>query len=169
MNKLAEMVFLSEIALQSKIARRAGDRLRATHDHFDELEVWSSIQLILVAAANVSKILWPHREFEARGEILRKLLNVDQDNLLSARKFRNHFEHYDERIENWFKEQPSAVYRDLDIDPFKSIWGITDTNKNRAYDPLKQTITFRGESLDLAAVLDALEEIRLKCSPYILT
>ncbi len=41
MNKLAEMVFLSEIALQSKIARRAGDRLRATHDHFDELEVWS--------------------------------------------------------------------------------------------------------------------------------
>jgi len=168
MNKLAEMVFLSEIALQSKIAQRAGDRLRATRDHFDKLEVWCSIQLILVAAANVSKILWPRKKYESRGEILRKLLNVNQNNLLSDRKFRNHFEHYDERIENWFNEQPSAVYRDLEINPFKSIWGIPDHNKNRAYDPLKQTITFRGELLDLGAVLNELEEIQHKCSPYTL-
>lgn len=160
------MVFLSEIVFQSKIAQRASDRLRATRDHFDKLEVWSSIQLILVAAANVSKILWPQKKYKSRGDLLRKLLNVDQNNLLSDRRFRNHFEHYDEKIENWFKDQPSAVYRDLEIDPFKSIWGITDHNKNRTYDPIKQTITFRGESLDLEEVLNALEEIRLKCSPY---
>ncbi len=168
MNKLAEMVFLSEVALQSKIAHRAGDRLRAALDHFDALEVWCSIQLILVAAANVSKILWPEKKYKLRGEKLRKLLNVDQNNILSDRKFRNHFEHYDDRIEKWFEKQPSAVYRDLEIDPFKSIWGITDHNKNRAYDPLKQTITFRGESLDLGEVLKVLGEIRLKCSTYTL-
>jgi hypothetical protein len=169
MNELAKMVFLSEIALQSKIAQRAGERLQATRDHFDKLEVWSSIQLILVAAANVSKILWPEKKYTSRGEKLRSILNIEQNNLLADRKFRNHFEHYDDRIERWFNEQPSAVYEDLEINPFQSIRGITDHNKNRLYNPIIQTIEFRGESFHLGKLLKTLEEIGLKCSPHTLT
>jgi hypothetical protein len=165
MKELAEMVFIGEIVLQSKIAQTAGKRLPSPHDHFDHIEVWCAIQSVLVAAGNVSKILWPHKKCAARGEYLRKLLNVDKSNLLSDRKLRNHFEHYDERIEDCFKGQSSAVYSDLAIDPFnKSIWG----NQHRAYNPLTQTVTFRGESFNLAAVLDALEEIRIKCRPFAL-
>ena len=55
---LSEMVFISEIVLQSKIAELAAKRLSAIKDNFDQIEVWSSIQSILVAAGNVSKILW---------------------------------------------------------------------------------------------------------------
>jgi hypothetical protein len=168
MKPLAELVFIGEIVLQSKIAQRAAERLLATHDHFDEIEVWCSIQLILMAAGNVSKILWPQKKYVARGEMLRKLLNVDKSNLLSDRKFRNHFEHYDERIEDWFKGQSSAVYKDLAIDPFEPIWGRNLDNRHRVYNPLTKTLTFRGESVDLAAVLKALEEIRLKCSQFAL-
>jgi hypothetical protein len=168
MKPLAEMVFIGEIVLQSKIAKRAAERLLATRDNFDHVEVWCSIQSILVAAGNVSKILWPQKEYAARGEQLRKLLNIDEGNLLSDRKFRNHFEHYDERIEDWFEKNPSAVYMDLTIDPFKPIWGRNFANRHRVYDPLTQTLTFRGESVDLAAVLKAIEEIRLKCSQFAL-
>ncbi|MDD4013970.1 MAG: hypothetical protein PHW14_07245 [Candidatus Omnitrophica bacterium] len=169
MKALAETVFIGEIVLQSKIAELAAKRLSAIKDNFDQIEVWSSIQSILVAAGNVSKILWPQKEHEARGERLRELLKVDDNNILSDRKFRNHFEHYDERIEDWFKKQSSAVYSDLAVDPFKSIWGNVPTNQHRAYDPLAQTLTFRGESFDLAAVLKELKEIRIKCSGFVLT
>ena len=67
MKALQEMVLIGEIVLQSKIARRAADRLKATHDNFDQVEVWCSIQSILVAAGNVSKILWPSKkEYKTR-------------------------------------------------------------------------------------------------------
>ena len=161
MKELAELVFISEIVMQSKIAERAAERLVTCEDY---VEKWSAIQSILVAAANVSRILWPQRKTSAaRGKILRTLLNVDDRNLLADRNLRNHFEHYDERIEKWFEENCSAVYMDLRIDPFKSIWGPNPANFHRGYNPMTQTLTFRGESVDLAAILKALEEIRHKC------
>ena len=68
MKALAEIIFVGEIVKQAKVAKRAAERLQATTDHFDELEVWCSIQSILVAAGNVSKILWPSQKYTARGE-----------------------------------------------------------------------------------------------------
>jgi len=168
MKALAEMVFIGEIVLQSKIAELAAKRLSAIKDNFDQIDVWSSIQSILVAAGNVSKILWPSKEYEERGERLRELLKVSDNNILSDRSLRNHFEHYDDRIEKWFKGKSSAVYSDLAVDPFKSISGNVPSNHHRAYDPLTQTLTFRGESFDLAAVLKELKEIRIKCRDFVL-
>jgi hypothetical protein len=171
MNSLAEMVFIFEIVQQVKFAKRASERLMAASnsDHFDDLEVWSSIQSILIAAGNVSKILWPSRKTSAaRGERLRFLLKVEDQNLLSDRRFRNHFEHYDERIEDWFEKSPSAVYTDLSISPFKSIWGDYASSHHRAYNPLTQTLTFRGESVDFVILLNALEDIRNKCRGFVL-
>jgi len=168
MKPLEEIVFLGEIVWQIKIAQRAKDRLNPT----DRIEVWSAIQLILIAAANVSKILWPPEKYKVRGEHLRKLLKIDDFNILFNRDFRNHFEHYDERMEAWFSEQPSAVYTDLVIDPLTSIWGDDpklSTNKNRVYNPVTMFLTFRGESIDLAAILKALEDILSKCSGLVLT
>lgn len=165
---LSEMVLLSEIVLQSKIAELAAKRLSAIKDNFDQVEVWSSIQSILVAAGNVSKILWPSTEYIERGERLRELLKVYDNSILSDRSLRNHFEHYDDRIEKWFNGKSSAVYSDLAIDPLKSMRRNVPSNHNRAYDPLTQTLTFRGESFDLAAVLKELKEIRIKCRHFVL-
>ena len=161
---LAELVFIGEIVNQAKFADRAAEHLKTTTDDADPVEIWGAIQSILIAAANVSKILWPPRKTSAvRGDTLRKLLDVDDRNPLSDRSLRNHFEHYDERIENWFKGECSAVYIDSRIDPFDSVWGRNPANIHRGYDPLTKTLTFRGESTDLAAILGALEGIRHKC------
>ncbi len=166
---LSETVFIGEIVLQSKIAELAAKRLLAIKDNFDQIEVWSSIQSILVAAGNVSKILWPQeKKYAVRGKRLRELLKVDDNNMLSDRRLRNHFEHYDDRIEKWFKGKSSAVYSDLAVDPLKSMRRNFPTNHHRAYDPLTQTLTFRGESFDLAAVLKELKEIRIKCRHFVL-
>ena len=167
MTELKEIVFIEEIVQQSKIAQRAAERLQETNNNFDQVDVWGSIQSILIAAGNVSKILWPHKKYKSRGEKLRKLLNIDETNLLSDRKFRNHFEHYDERIEVWFQNNPSAVYRDLAMNPSLYGFGFT-SNNHRAYNSFDNTLIFRGESLDLGEVLKALEKIRLGCSNYVL-
>ena len=158
---LAEQVLVGEIVTQSKFAANAAGRLAESSD---PIEVWSSIQSILVAAANVSKILWPTRKpYNQRGKQLRDLIGVDDHNLLSDRSFRNHFEHYDERIEDWFDGNDSAVYMDSKIEPFEpSPWSLPRLF-HRSYNPLSQILSFRDESIDLAAVLAALAEIREKC------
>ena len=50
MNELQKLVLIGEIVLQSKIAHRAAERLQATHDNFDNVETWGSIQSILVCS-----------------------------------------------------------------------------------------------------------------------
>ena len=163
---LAEMALIGEIVTQSKFAEKAADQLAKSSD---SVEVWGSIQSILVAAANVSKILWPARKrYMARGKQLRELLGVDDDNLLSDRTLRNHFEHYDERIEDWFDNNKSAVYMDSRIDPFEPTPFSLPQLFHRSYNPTSRTLSFRNESIDLAAVLAALAEIREKCRFFVL-
>lgn len=152
--------------LQSKIALRAAERLEAPSIDVDkQVETWSSVQSILVATANVSKILWPTLKYKARGEKLRQILRVENNNILSNRNFRNYFEHYDEQIDELFKNRSSAVYTDLAMNP--SLSGVGDTG-HRGYNSFNNTLIFRGKSLDLAEVLKALQEILSNCKPYAL-
>lgn len=167
MNGIQDMAFLSEIVLQVKIARRAAERLEATQNNFDHIEVWCSIQSILGAIGNISKILWPEKKYKIRGERLRQMLKVEDENVLSDRKFRNNFfEHYDARIEEWYSNNSNGVYIDLAMNP--SLPG-RNLNTHRGYNSFNNTLEFRGEVLDLNDILKALEKIFEKCKPYTLT
>lgn len=168
MKEIQDLTFLSEIVLQVKIATRSAKRLEATKDNFDNIEVWCSIQSILGAAGNISKILWPpDKKYKLRGERLRKMLEVDDDNALSNRKFRNNFfEHYDARIEKWFSNHSSVVYIDLAMNP--SFPG-RNLNSHRGYNSFNNTLEFRGEKLDLNVILNAMENIFKNCKPFTLT
>lgn len=168
MKEFSYMVFLSEIILQVRIAERAAERLPIEPGNFDHIEVWCSIQSILGAAGNVSKILWPQlKESKDRGGKLRRLLGIDEKNIIADRKFRNHFEHYDDRIEKWFDNQSGGVYVDLAFNPIKPTpWDIPQFY-HRAYNQVERIVTFRGETLDLKEVLNVLAEIKLKCKAYI--
>ncbi|MCD8739359.1 hypothetical protein LT679_01985 [Mucilaginibacter roseus] len=170
MNGLQQMVPIGEIVLQTKIAKRAAERLHATHDVFDNIETWCSIQSILVAAGNVSKILWPNQRYKTRGEELRKLLQVKPDNPLSNRTFRNHFEHYDERVEEYFQVNSQGVYTDQAMNPYlnSGLFGHIPTHTHRGYNSFNNTLVFRDEILDLTEILTALDELLNSCKPYTL-
>lgn len=167
MNGIQDMAFCGEIVLQVKIARRANERLEATKDNFDHIEVWCSIQSILVAAGNISKILSPSdKKYKKRGDRLRQMLKVEDDCVLLDRKFRNSFfEHYDSRIDEWFEKHPTGVYIDLAMNP--SFLG-PNLNTHRGYNSFNNTLEFRGEILDLNAILLAMEKIFENCKSYTL-
>ena len=168
LSPLAETVFIGEIVKQSNFADIAADKL-VMQSESDSDEIWGAIQSILVAAANVSKILWsPNKKYKARGNYLRELLGIDDDNVLSNRTLRNHLEHYDERIEKWFDTNSSAAYFDAKIDPFEKTAMSLPQFFHRTYNPITREITFRHESFDLAAILDALAKIREKSGAFAL-
>ncbi|WP_445719316.1 hypothetical protein [Flavobacterium sp.] len=167
MNGIQDMAFCSEIVLQVKIARRASERLEATKDNFDHIEVWCSIQSIFVAAGNISKILSPpDKKYKLRGDRLRQMLKVEEDCVLLDRKFRNNFfEHYDSRIEEWFEKYPTGKYVDLAMNPSFSGRNL---NTHRGYNLFNNTLEFRGEILDLDSILIAMEKIFENCKSYTL-
>jgi hypothetical protein len=71
--------------------------------------IWYSIQSLLVASANTSKLLWPERKFDLRGQQLRSSLKVPQDSSLKSRDFRNHFEYFDERLEDGLTRHKATI------------------------------------------------------------
>lgn len=165
MKEFKDLIFISEILLQSKIAQRAFERLQATHKNFDQLEVWCSIQSILVSTGNISKILWSSKN-QSRSKRLREILKVEADSIILDRKFRNHFEHYDERIDERYNERMGGLYIDLAMNP--SFNGGFDENNNRGYNSFDNSLIFRGERLDLNKVLISLIEVHNNCKLYVL-
>lgn len=169
MKGLQDWILIDEIVLQARIAQKASERLKVAYNKADKIEVWSSIQSILGSTANVSKILWPARQqYKDRGIRLRQILKVQDDNILSERKFRNYFEHYDEQIDGWFENQDGGLYEDLSMNPsLRTIWDDDlPPRGNRGYNSFDNTVVFRGEILNLNKVFKALEKLIENCKPY---
>jgi|SRR5690606_2513826 len=121
---------------------------------------------ILIVVGNVSKILWPpNKGYKHSGKRLRQMLRIKDDNPISDRKFRNHFEHFDERIEDWFKHSPNGLYIDQAMNPSLRSEGLT-LNTHRGYNSFNNTLMFREEILNLDEVLAALGEIHNICCQY---
>jgi hypothetical protein len=69
------------------------------------------VQTILVSAANLSKMFWGIKPAtEAKRRPLRRSLGVTKRSPLYNRTLRNHFEHFDEKLEAWFDTSLDRTY-----------------------------------------------------------
>ena len=142
MKAFKDMIFISEVLLQSKIAQRAFERLQATHKNFDHLEAWFSIHQFLFQQGIYPGFFGQAMD-KLREKRLREKLQAEADNILSDRKFRNHFEHYDERIEERFNNRSGSVCIDLARNP--SFNGDFNGNNNPGISSFNNSLVFCGE------------------------
>lgn len=77
----------------------AGREQATRIDHHKGI-IWLSLTSILNAAGNISKLLWGNEEAEIRSQLRQILAQPErwEDSPLGERRFRNHFEHQDERL-----------------------------------------------------------------------
>jgi hypothetical protein len=130
-------------------------------------QFWYSVQSFLVAVANISKILWPSApcnsslppEVDARRVTLRRLLSIDETSVLKPREFRNHFEHYDFRIEEWAKKTTDFTIVDSNVVPSYIIAGYSKNPRMRNFDPDTFVLTFKNRSYQFLAVVDAVRKL----------
>jgi hypothetical protein len=152
-----QQVFLGEIEWQSAIALEAMSRLRQSITTPDLSFFY--IQAFLVAAANVSKLLWTTAN-ATRGDELRKLLNVTDDSPIASKTLRNHFEHFDERIERWVKQSTRHNFIDRNVfSGGRGIVGAEEIDILRNLNSATLTITFWGETYNLPQVEEALKKV----------
>src|SRR5258708_2197610 len=145
MDRRIQFAFVCEVHRQCKFTLLAAEDLRASlmqEPWPDHDRIWMSIQAILIAVGNVSKVLWPSRaQGRDRGQELCALFEVDDNSPLSSRLFRNHFEHFDERLESWASEEHPMLC-DANIGPAGMFGKIDPRSYLRHFDPDTFTLMF---------------------------
>ena len=127
-------------------------------------QVWFGLQGILVSAANASKLLWGSRAepvLETRRP-LRESVSVTDDSPLSSRRLRNDFEHFDERLEDWFGASEDHIYIGRAIGPKGSIVSIRGKEPEQLFgqfDPTTATVAFWERSVIVNDVVAEAERI----------
>lgn len=116
MNEYLERVFKLELRRQSEFAATAFQDLDQALASNDMTRIWYSVQALLIAVGNISKVLWPpNPTYECRGAALRDSLGVQEQSPLAPRSFRNHFEHFDERLEAWAASSKRHNFADSNV------------------------------------------------------
>ena len=159
--------------LQFEVERQCGFVLMAAEDIRralgcnDSGRVWYSVQALLVAAANVSKLLWPPgRDLRKRGETLRDSLLVGDDSPIRGRGLRDAFEHFDERIEKWAQSSPRGAFVDSNIGLAGRIEIDAKSEKDylRNFEPATWTVTFWGDSYHLIPLVEAIRSLQQRAA-----
>jgi hypothetical protein len=152
-------IFQKEVEHQCKFALMANDdivRALSTHN-FDQL--WYSVQAFLIAVGNISKLLFSKADLPKRGIELRQSLSVSDDSPLAPRKFRNYFEHFDQRLEKWIISSKRHNFVDSSVITPNSIVGIDQMDYLRNFDPTNFAVTFRGDIYPLKPVIEAVQKL----------
>lgn len=165
---MVKAIFVREIDLQCgfglKAAAGIGDGLRSR----DIEAVFLACQELLDAAGCVSRIFWPSSDQSAsRGDELQKLLGVASNSPLSSRAFRNHFEHFDERIEEWASSTSRHNFVDTGIFTPGAVVGIDLGDTLRVLDPSTLRLTFRGEAFELRPLVSEIQRLRVSTSKMV--
>lgn len=163
-------IFQSELALQCQFVLLGAANLNAALvGEISHMRVWLALQEILVAAANISKLLWGSRtgretermKREATRQPLRESVGISDDSCLRSPALRNDFEHFDERIEAWVKKDPQRIYIGRSIGPPQSIvieGGIPEQRFGN-FDPSTAMATFWDTEASIQDIVTEVQQI----------
>lgn len=162
MNSLAIFYFYHEIAEQCMFAKMAKIDLktcRTTDTHGLNREYYF-LQSLLIALGNISKILWPiKKRNDKRGNELRTALNVKDDSALKDRDLRNLFEHFDEKMDEWFKADDRHGFSDRNVGSTEGVIVPSAIEPLRTFDPETWTLTCLGKEFKLRPAIQAVNEL----------
>ncbi|MCY1684009.1 hypothetical protein [Kocuria sp. SL71] len=128
---------------------------------------WAGIQGFLTATANVSKTLWgtEGRKFVVSRQPLREALGVSDDSPLASRDLRNHLDHFDERLDEWYATSESHNFVDFYIGPPGSLGlDLDPRDMFRQFDQTENIITFWGENHPIGPIVAALQDLLPRAS-----
>lgn len=140
-------------AAKAEALERVREAARPTTD------IWYAIQNLLIAAGNLSKLLWGAGNAEANRKPWRDSLGVTDDSVLRDRGLRNHFEHFDEKLEAWYKVSERRNFVGRNIGPQNMIQGLDEAERFHHFDPSTGLVTFWAQSLSLPKIVAEIARI----------
>lgn len=122
--------------------------------------VWHSLLGVLAASANVSRMFWSPGGDRERCDALRLMFDVRETSPIKSRALRNHFEHFDERLDDWcerLSKEGSLSIVDRFIGPPRPDAGRFEVLRYLDGDEL--TFEYLGEIVELEPLVAELRRI----------
>jgi hypothetical protein len=146
-------ILQGEVQFQCRAVLDAGGRLQQAVPTRDVEMVFVALQGVLVASANLSKLLWGSGgRRDAERIRLRESLAVADDSPLRDPQLRNDFEHFDERVELWFETSTNRNYIGRYVGPYGGIVGPATGDRFQHFDPVTGEATFWDHSVNVAVI-----------------
>ena len=134
-----------------------------------ETDPFGPAQALIHHAAAVSRMFWPpgsrdkhaRQRSQRRGEALRKAIGITKEHPVQNRALRDHFEHFDERLDDWAERSKNRNIVKHLVGPRNAIGGdaISDEDIIHHYDPAEKVYAFRGEKFDVQLLASGLTDI----------
>ncbi len=154
--------FQRQVKFQCECVLVAAQEIDAALTRHDDHAVFCALQALLGAAANTSKALWgvhKTKKVLAARAFLRASLQVADNSPLHPRDMRNHYDHFDERLDEWWATSKRHNIVDMGIMNRAAIRGIDDIDRFRAFDPQTGDATFAGDDFNIKAIVDEVKRI----------
>jgi len=175
MDEFIEGIYIRELLVQCQYAVDAVKRMNEILTaRGSPSEFFREAGDFLQHSSAVSRLLWPpggtsrtkKKRAKKRGAHLRQTLKVEDGHVLRTRTLRDHFEHIDERLDEWAETSPNKNIVDNMIGPRAAIGGdaIKDQDIFRLFDPASKLIVFRGERFDVQGLVDGLADVQSKAT-----
>lgn len=143
------------------LAKDGIDRSCANIYSISTTELFFSIQNFLTAFGNIHKILYGSggKKFKERSE-LRSTVGMENDEIFHSALMRNHYEHIDSRIDQWWSETGGRVFVDGNITNGSPDFGVVNRlSLFRNYDIKLGLATFWGDSHDIKGIAEYVNQI----------
>jgi hypothetical protein len=175
MDEFIEGIYLRELVAQCEFGVGSVQRMnKVLENRGSPSEFFREAGDFLQHSSAVSRLLWPpggnsrqkKKRAKQRGAHLQKALEIADDHCLKDRTLRDHFEHFDERLDDWAETSPHKNIVDNMIGPRNAIGGdaIRDQDIMRLFDPATKTLIFRGQKFDVQALVTGLTDIQAKAN-----
>lgn len=153
-------LFQGQVAKQCFSALMAAEMAQGALNAANQDVFWASIQNCLTAVANISKALWGQAgKYDGDRKLLRDSLGVTDDSPLKPTSMRNNFEHFDERLDDWYTNSANKNYGDYIIGPPNTVQGLADTDMFRVFDTTTAEIVFWGKRYNLKVIVDEVKRL----------
>jgi hypothetical protein len=147
-------MFHHQIVNQCAFADMAAHYLKTALRTDDTWNTFYSLQNLLASAANLSNAFWGQGGALANERApLRKSLDVLDSSPLRPTIFRNHFEHFDECLDRWWKLSTRHNQVDFAIAPQSALQNVDHVDCIRMFDPDAYIATFWGDTFDVKAIM----------------
>jgi hypothetical protein len=162
-----QYAFEAEVLHQWDFVRGALDLMNAALRNQASMDAfWFGLDAALGALANISKIFFPasdrsrtRSQTKRRGCQMREAYGVRDDSLMKERALRDAFEHFDERMDRWFRDSQDHNFLDRNISVPGAITGADPGDYLRHFDPQANVVSVLGDALDLQALVREVEQV----------
>lgn len=155
--------FQRQVELQCKFVLTAAQELnKALAERNSAQQVFYALQNLLTASANISKALWGvkgNRDLTKQRKPLRDSIGIRDDSPLREVNMRNNFEHFDERLDKWWRKSKRHNIADLSVGPPSTFQGLEDIERFRMFDPSTTNMTFWGEEFNIQNIVNEVTRI----------